>query len=322
MRLQQIASCFAALVFAALVPAFLVTIPFSLGASLDQIANLFLISVGIALAHALLALPLFLLLRELSWVNAFSAAAGGFAVAIIGGVLITIGQFNRGFSSSADGVPQVVNGAPTVAGWLSYFGSLAYLGLLGAIAGLVFWCVWKWSGGAASPDKDSPRITNNKGAKTGLGLGAAALVTMIAVFAFPAMTKDRTCHNKFREAGTIGPALVYIDLSIASDDWPKLVQLFREFGATKQLSFRNSGRDEFGARRELRLSLCNEVGANVEARQEAWAAGVGISVHQLRDGAGSRLLAKDLVENLEGTWPGTVRFRDARGQMTSRPPDG
>ena len=62
-------------------------------------------------------------------------------------------------------------------------------------------------------------------------------------------------------------SLTRIDLSITHDDWPRLIQLFREFGEGEQLSFRNSGRDEFGARRVLALSLCNELGANIEAGQ-------------------------------------------------------
>jgi hypothetical protein len=306
MRPQQVAGCFAAFVFAALFAAFLAIIPHSLGASLDQFVGFLLIAFGIAFAHAIvLGFPLFLVLQQNGWVNTFSSLGGGFAVGAMGGFLLTLGQFDRGSSSSVNGVPLTINGVPTAAGWLSYFEFLAFLGLLGALAGLVFWGIVRWSGSGSS--------------KVGPGLAIAAVLAMGALFSYPAATKDRTCHNKFRDAQTLGPALARIDLAIATDDWPRLIQLFREYGEAGQLSFRNSGRDEFGVRRVLALSLCNELGVNIEAGQETWAAGVGISVYQLRDSAGSAKFGRELAAKLELLWPGSVRFRDARGQIISMP---
>lgn len=325
MRLQEIGSVFAAFVFAAAVPAFLVLIPYLSGASLDQFANLFLFSFGIALAHALvLGVPLFLLLHALGRINGFSSIAGGFAVGAAGGVLMTLGRFNSGFSYSSDGVPYVIGGVITSAGWHSYLGILFFLGSLGAIAGLVFWCILKLSG-CAIRSADS-RLSQSKdngeavgGSKVGLGLVIAALLVIGGIVASPALTKDRSCHNKFREVRMIGPAVVRIDLSILTDEWPRLIQFFQEFGTTNQLSFRNSSRNEFGARRVIMVSLCNEAGANIEARQDAWAAGVGISVYQVRPDIDSKTLGRDLAINLERQWPGAVQFLDARGRIISAP---
>ena len=325
MRPQEMGSYFAAFVFAALVPAFLMLVPYLRGASLDQFANLYLISFGIALAHAVvLGAPLFLLLRVFGWFNGFSSVAGGFAVGVAGGVLMTLGTFNPGFSYSLNGVPHVISGVMTSAGWYSYFGTLVFLGSVGAIAGLVFWGILKLSGFGARPaDSPLPESQDNGaaigGSKVGLGLAIAALLVIGGIVASPALTKDRSCHNKFQEARTIGPAVVSIDLSILADDWPRLVQLFQEFSTTKQLSFRNSSRNEFGARRVIAVSLCNEVGANIEAREEAWAAGVAISVYQIRSGADSKALGRDLAISLERQWPGAVKFVDARGRIISGP---
>jgi hypothetical protein len=119
--------------------------------------------------------------------------------------------------------------------------------------------------------------------------------------------------------GQSAGAVTRIDLSITHDDWPRLIQLFREFGEGEQLSFRNSGRAEFGVRRVLALSLCNELGANIEAGQDTWAAGAGISIYQLRDDTGSAKYGSDLAARLELLWPGSVRFRDGRGQIISVP---
>lgn len=319
MRPQQGAGYFAAFVFAALVAAFFAVAPFSLDASLNQFAGLLLVAFGIAGGHAIvLGLPLFLVLRQRRWVNAFSSIVGGFAVGATGGTLLTLGQFGRGYSYSVNGIPQIVNGVPTAAGWLNYFGTLGFLGALGALAGLTFWCILKWSGSTRLTDDTSHVAAHQKG-QVGAALAVAAVLATIAVLVFPAATTDRTCHNKFWDMRTIGGPLTRIDLSITNDHWPRLVQLFREFGEGEQLSFRNSGRDEFGAPRVLALSLCNELGANIEAGQETWAAGIGISVYQLRDDVGSAKYGSDLAAKLELLWPGSVRFRDARGQIISVP---
>jgi hypothetical protein len=319
MRFHRVAACFAAFIFASLFVALLVIIPFSFDASLSQFAGLLLFAFIMALGHAVvLGLPLFLVLQQYGWVNACSSIVGGLVVGSTGGVLLTAPRFNRGYSSSVNNVQHIIDGVPTAAGWLSYFQTLAFLGGLGALAGLVFWCIFKWSG-SALPTEDSSQAAGNERRKVGVALAAAAALTTIAVFTFPAATKDRTCHNKFRDRQTMGGTLAHIDLAITSDDWPRLIQLFRDFGEGEKLSFRNSGRDEFGARRVLALSLCDELGAKITAGEEIWAAGIGISVYQLRDGAGSAKYGSDLAAKFELLWPGSVRFRDGRGQIISVP---
>lgn len=325
--MREVAACFAALVFAALLAAFLVTVPFSFQASSNQFAALLLIAFAIVLGFALaLGLPLFLLFRQLGWVNIFSSIAGGFLVGVAGEFILTLGQFNRGYSSSIGGVPHVINGVLTAAGWASYFKTLLLFGFVGALSGLVFWGVWtlaqaanlpsnKLAQAADLPSNQVPQTADQEKhtMRAAKGLALAALFVTGLLIALPFATQDRSCHAR------IGRALVHLDLSIPTDDWPRLVQLFQDFGIAHAMSFRNSGRDEFGERRVLALSLCNEAGASVTARQELWAAGIGISINHLRDGAGSAVLANELVANLDRLWPGATQFRDARGQIISRP---
>jgi hypothetical protein len=319
-RIQQVAGCFAAFIFAALCSAFAALMPFGLAASVDQFANLLLLfAFGITLAYAVvLGLPLFLLLWQEGWINAFSSIGGGFLVGIAGTFLLTLGLFDRGLSYSFDGVPHVISGVRTAAGWLSYLRTLIFFGLHGAFAGFVFWCLLKWSGVVVSGRGEATAGGKSR-VGTAAGLAAAALLATGTVVALPAATKDRTCHNMFRVARTIAPAVVRIDLAILTDESPRLIQLLQEFGAAHALSFRNSGRDEFGHRRVLSVSLCDELGTNIKAGHDTWAAGVGISIYQVRDRAAATTLAKNLAGKLETQWPEAVRFRDRRGQIISTP---
>jgi hypothetical protein len=319
MSLRYAASCFAAFAFAALFAAIPLAIIFSIDANLHRFAGLLSLIFGIVLVHAIvLGLPLFLVLRHYGWINAFSSVGAGFLVGATGIIFLTLGQFDSGFSSSIGDVPQVINGVPTATGWVRNFKLLGQFGVLGAFSGLVFWYILKWSGGAVRTGYPSD-VSDYKKRKAGTGIAIAALVATVAVFTAPAATKDRTCHNIFRDARTIGPPLASIDLSIAIDNWPTLIQLFRELAKVNQWSFRNAGRDEFDARRVLDLSLCDESGLNITAKTELWAAGIGISVRRLRDSAGSAELAGDLADKLELRWPGSVTFRDVRGNAIPKP---
>ena len=144
---------------AALVPASLVVGWYSLdtfnvqGASGDpyvwlRIRNFAILSSFVSLSHVVvLGLPAFFLLRHLRAVTWYSSAAAGFALACI-----PIGLFTwplgyppgSSASHSVNGkmVATLVNGIPTVSGWLDWLWGMAFMGLLGAVGGLSFWLVW------------------------------------------------------------------------------------------------------------------------------------------------------------------------------------
>ncbi len=49
-------------------------------------------------------------------------------------------------SRSVDGVPTIIDGVITAAGWVSYVKPVIYCGLFGALGGFAFWVALIWSG--------------------------------------------------------------------------------------------------------------------------------------------------------------------------------
>ena len=89
-----------------------------------------------------LGIPAYLLLRWRNAVRWWSTIASGF---VLGAVPIAVFswplRFSQGASASVDGVPTLVNGIPTFAGWLQYLESVAFFGACGAVAGTTFWLI-------------------------------------------------------------------------------------------------------------------------------------------------------------------------------------
>ena len=81
--------------------------------------------------------------------------------AIAVGVLASAIKISSASSTgSVDGVPTIINGVPTLAGWLNYVELLVCLfGAFGALSGFVFWCVLKWSGNLPGKGKRPSRRT-------------------------------------------------------------------------------------------------------------------------------------------------------------------
>src|SRR5262245_60609341 len=102
MRLQYIAACIAAFLFAALVPALAYVGFAGLLAGYDRALPLLPLTVGITLAHAVVAgLPLFLIFRAKGWINAASCIVGGFvAGAVPIGIFALLSMFDRGRSTA------------------------------------------------------------------------------------------------------------------------------------------------------------------------------------------------------------------------------
>jgi hypothetical protein len=322
--MQFIAGLTAALLLAALAPAAVV-------AALGQSVALLPLAFGIALAHAvLLGLPLFLLLRWKRRVNAAWSIAGGFVVGMIPGAILTWPwRPGSGSSSSADGVPTVVDGVPTLAGWIAYGETLTILGAFGALGGLVFWLTLKLSGALA--DDPVPAPGSRRGARATVGLALAAVALSALVFAIPAIRKDRTCHNMLRDGRSSISPQVNLDLPLGVEDWPVLTKRFEDVAAAHALSLRDSSRSQPGVVHVLGLSLCNDQGVNIAAHEQRWAAqnfeplvagsGISISAYELRPDSGWKDPMRGLVAALEATWPGKVRFRDRDGRFVPMPDD-
>ena len=145
-RIQQIASAATAFLFAGLAPALVMA---ALWHTTKVAPMIFAITFAVALGHAvLLGLPLFLVFRSKGWINVMSCVVFGFAVgAAPAGVLTWPMQHAILYASrSVDGVPTIIDGVITAAGWVSYVKPLIYFGSLGALGGFAFWVALTWSG--------------------------------------------------------------------------------------------------------------------------------------------------------------------------------
>jgi len=98
-------------------------------------------------AHAIiLGVPVYLFLRWRGWANAFTSVISG---ALIGAGPVALLLFPGGnhlsaWNASAGGVPTIVNGVATEAGWNGYFTTLEVFGAFGAASGLLFWLYLWW----------------------------------------------------------------------------------------------------------------------------------------------------------------------------------
>jgi hypothetical protein len=95
-----------------------------------------------------LGVPAFLLLRWRNAIRWWSVPSAGFVLACLP-VAIDLWPSHepdlQTTSSHWDGekmVETMVNGAPTLAGWLSFAKTVLLFGAFGAVAGLAFWLVW------------------------------------------------------------------------------------------------------------------------------------------------------------------------------------
>lgn len=106
----------------------------------------FLLCLAISALHVLLlGGPLYALLQWRKLVRWWSSVVTGFVLATVPIALFTWPlRFPelRG-TTSINGVQTMVDGKPTVAGWLQYAEGVLFFGACGALSGLVFWLVWR-----------------------------------------------------------------------------------------------------------------------------------------------------------------------------------
>jgi hypothetical protein len=111
-------------------------------AVVSQLLWLLRLTFIVALAHAIiLGLPLFLFLSSKSRIGIIACSLGGFAVCASGlAVLGLFGMLGGGsYNAWTGGRATVVNGIPTLLGWLEYVQSVGFVGLVGLAGGLTFW---------------------------------------------------------------------------------------------------------------------------------------------------------------------------------------
>jgi hypothetical protein len=129
-------------------------------------------------------------------------------------------------------------------------------------------------------------------------LGGIAMMASIAVFAIPEITKDRSCHNMFRDGRSSVLARASLNLLIGRDDRPKVASVLEHFAASHGLQSRSD---------RYFVSLCNGQGLIITADA------MGIGLYYLGDDDGWRAPARDLIATSSRSWPGKIQFRDANG---------
>jgi hypothetical protein len=280
---------------------------------------------AVTLGHSVvLGLPAALLYRAKRWTRLSATIPGAFLIGAIPAGLITwpMNPLMR-TTASVDGVATIIDGIPTLAGWLGYLKLLAMLGMLGTAGGLVFWLTLRHSG-VLAVTRQVPAETTLGRSRIGIFLAGTAVAASVAVSALPSITRDRSCHNMFRDGRSSARPMANIDLDIGMDDWPRFTKLLEGFGTSHGMSFRNSN-DSKPSVEILGLSACSEEGLVITANEFRWASrsyappmagwGVPIGVFDLNDGIGWQPVAQELVAALASEWPGKVRFRDGNGRF-------
>jgi hypothetical protein len=138
-RIQRVASVAAAFLFAALATALVMA---ALWHAAKIAPLVFAFTFAIALYHGVFfGLPLFLVFRLKGWINVISCVVSGFAVGAVPAGVLTwpIQHPELRMSASVDGVPTIINGVITAAGWVNYVKPLIYFGSFGALGGFAFW---------------------------------------------------------------------------------------------------------------------------------------------------------------------------------------
>lgn len=278
-----------------------------------------------ALAHALLlGLPVFLFLRSRIRVGLIACLMAGFVVGATPFAVLGLLSMFGTQSASTDGTPTVVNGMPTFAGLLELAGSATLFGAFGLAAGLVFWFIMRGFGELAI----EPRANRADRAifrPRSWPLASAALLSTCALLVVPSIIEDNSCHNPFRDGrSSVSPeVLAYIDLN--AEDWPRLTEIFNEFGTIHSLELRADQNVRNGKLFWRDLNLCNENGVTIDALDQPWVAdikspvpkGVRLEFHEMKPGSDWGQLARDLVGKIDASWPDKIRFQGADGRVIS-----
>jgi len=110
-----------------------------------EIGSLFMISIFVSGAYVLiLGLPSYCLMQWLGAIRWWSIAILGFILASIPlGILTWPLDLSGGYSASYNGIQTVIDGIPTLEGWLKFLYGTSLFGALGAVSAMAFWAVWK-----------------------------------------------------------------------------------------------------------------------------------------------------------------------------------
>jgi hypothetical protein len=288
-----------------------------------QVLSLAKITLIVALGHAfILGLPLFLVLRLRHRAGIIACAVGGFVVGAVPLGAVALMSLLSLDSASTGGHPTVVNGVPTLAGLIEFAGTVGWMGLIGLAGGLTFFAAIRVSGEPVRPDVSEVQPRNRIGRRT---MVSAATLLTCAVLVLPAVVKDRSCHNLFRDGRTSANPQIGAELALKAEDWPSLQQLFVNFGTSHSLSFRSDEAIRRGNVEWRELNLCDD-GIYIDAEDRPWLAqinsplatrGISFGIFLLKPDSGWQPVARDLLGRIDATWPGKTTFRAPTGKVIS-----
>lgn len=293
----------------------------------SQVLSSARITFVVALAHAfLLGLPLFMFLRAVRRVGVLSCVAGGFLVAAIPAAVFGLSGMLGLQSASTGGVATVINGMPTLAGWMEYATGVGVMGLYGALGGLTFWLAIMPARRLVGVD-DRPDMPSRGVDFASWGLGSLSVLLTSAVILLPVAVKDNSCHNLFRDGRNgIGPQL-FAQIQLNDEEWNDLAQILGDFGRAHSLSLRHDEQIHNGMLLWRDVNLCNEAGLNIDALDRPGLAqlgspppelqGVMFSVYELKQGTDWAAASRELMELLQARWPDKLTFRGTDGKAIS-----
>ncbi len=87
----------------------------------------------------MLGLPASFLLKHIKSVNWFSTVVSGFLIAATPVAIFLWPYGSPGSSASSNGVATLIDGVPTLAGWLEYLEAILFFGFFGLASAFVFW---------------------------------------------------------------------------------------------------------------------------------------------------------------------------------------
>src|SRR5262249_31694874 len=155
--------------------------------------------------------------------------------------------------------------------------------------------------------------TSSQSDATSWGIASLAIVLASTVLALPAIVKDDSCHNLFRDGRTsVGPQIA-ADIHLNAEDCPKLARIFVALRSAPALAFRGDQQIRDGTSEWRDLNLCNEAGVNIDALDDSRFnqvdpdqrdAGIELTVYELKAGSGWDPLARDLLQKIDAAWPG------------------
>ncbi len=330
MRSLQIVPPLASILLASVVAALLLTIPML--AQIEEPWSIVVASESLsfarltfmaALAHALIfGLPLYFFIRSTHRFGFVSCVLAGFLVGAVPVGILGLSSMFMLQSASSGATPTVVNGVPTLAGWIEYAYLVGSTGLFGVAGGLTFWVAMRASGQFATESKGGDAQLSTR--RRSLSVAVAAIVLSCTVMLLPNIVKDNSCHNLFRDGRTsVGPQVI-ADISLPAEDWPIFTQMFVDFGALHSLSFRGDEQIRRGTLMWRDLNLCSEAGVNIDAVDRPWLAqinspladrGIQFSVYELKPGSPWKSLARDFINRIEAKWPQKTTFRGPDGNV-------